>query len=432
MAVLFAATSARAAEPANPAASLVHYAAELAIDIDAGAIEGTVVVTAVGRGGAVSSITLDCGELTIAAASLGGRPLRVTTAEHRVTLALPQPLRAGEKAHIAVRYHGQPRRGLRFFKAEQQAYTAFSTSQWMPVDDAPDQKATLALKLSVPSGSSAVASGELVARRPSRGATLFEWRQRTPLPTYVFGFAVGRFLTVGETHRGIRLDYASDSCSEAELRRIFAETKGMLEFFEDRAGVRYPGSRYSQVLAAGRVEQEVGSFTLLSESYGPRVLADPQDVWLMAHELAHQWWGNGVTCRDWNHFWLNEGLATFLASAYKEQRFGRDVYQREVDEWRGRYERVRQQGQDKPLVFPDWTNPTANDRALVYQKGAYVVHLLREHLGEARFWAGLRAYTRAFMGRSVTTLEFQRAMEQASGADLREFFERWVYGIRGE
>jgi aminopeptidase N len=175
------------------------------------------------------------------------------------------------------------------------------------------------------------------------------------------------------------------------------------------------------------VEQEVGSFALLSESYGPRVLADQQDVWLMAHELAHQWWGNGVTCRDWNHFWLNEGLATFLASAYKEHRFGRDVYLREVEEWRARYERVREQGQDKPLVFPDWTSPTANDRTLVYQKGAYVAHLLREHLGEARFWSGLRHYTRAFMGRSVTTPEFQHAMEQGSGADLREFFERWVY-----
>ena len=432
LAALLTATSGSASQQTNPGAALVHYDALLALDIEQGGISGTVVVTAVGRGDGASSVTLDCGELTIDSASLGGRPLRVATADHRVTLALPERLRAGATARVAIRYHGQPRRGLRFFKEVQQAYTVFSTSQWLPVDDAPDQKASLTLKLSVPTGSNAVASGELVARRSLRGATLFEWRQRTPLPTYVFGFAVGRFQSVAETDRGVRLDYLSDACSEAELRRIFAETKGMLEFFEDRAGVRYPGTRYSQVLAAGRVEQEVGSFTLLSESYGPRVLADPQDVWLMAHELAHQWWGNGVTCRDWNHFWLNEGIATFLASAYKEHRFGRDVYVREVDEWRTRYQRVREQGQDKPLVFPDWTNPTANDRTLVYQKGAYVMHLLREHMGEARFWRGLRHYTRAFMGRSVTTPDFQRAMEQGSGADLRDFFERWVYGIRSE
>src|SRR6185436_17994782 len=145
---------------------------------------------------------LDCGELTIDSASLSGRPLRVATADHRDTLALPERLRAGATARVAIRYHGQPRRGLRFFKEVQQAYTVFSTSQWLPVDDAPDQKASLTLKLSVPTGSNAVASGELVARRSLRGATLFEWRQRTPLPTYVFGFAVGRFQSVAETDRG--------------------------------------------------------------------------------------------------------------------------------------------------------------------------------------------------------------------------------------
>jgi aminopeptidase N len=108
------------------------------------------------------------------------------------------------------------------------------------------------------------------------------------------------------------------------------------------------------------------------------VLADPHDVWLEAHEFAHQWWGNGVTCRDWNHFWLNEGLATFMADAYKEHRLGPAAYQTEIEVSGARYERVRAAGHDRTLVFPDWSHPSAEDRVLVDHKGADVLHLLRE------------------------------------------------------
>jgi aminopeptidase N len=134
-----------------------------------------------------------------------------------------------------------------------------------------------------------------------------------------------------------------------------------------------------------------------------------------------------VTCVNWNHFWLNEGVATFMAAAYKEHRFGREEYLREIEGNRLNYERVRDAGKDKSLVFPNWSNPTAEDRTLVYDKGAYVLHLLREELGERAFWDGLRRYTRNYFGKSVTTADFQATMERASGKNLQQFFSRWVY-----
>ena len=145
------------------------------------------------------------------------------------------------------------------------------------------------------------------------------------------------------------------------------------------------------------------------------------------HEAAHQWWGNMVTCHAWTEFWLNEGFATFMAAAYREQRFGRDVYVKDVASMKARYEQVRERGNDRPLVFSSWDRPTADDRTLVYQKGAYVLHELRELVGDAAFWAGIRRYTTEHFGKSVTTADFQTAMEQASGMDLRAFFDRWVY-----
>jgi len=182
-----------------------------------------------------------------------------------------------------------------------------------------------------------------------------------------------------------------------------------------------------QVLPTGSADQEMSSFTVLNDRYGKEVLKNEQELWLSAHEFAHQWWGNMVTCRDWNHFWLNEGIATFMAAAYMEHRFGRQVYMREIDSYRTKYEKIRDAGKDKSLVFPDWLHPTREDRSLVYDKGAYVMHLLREEMGERAFWKGLRIFTRRFFGKSVVTSDFEAAMEEANGKSLDKFFAKWVY-----
>src|SRR6185369_5315567 len=110
------------------------------------------------------------------------------------------------------------------------------------------------------------------------------------------------------------------------LRRLFRDSSDMMAFFQARAGVPYPGTSYTQALVARTVGQEMSGLSILSDDYGRAVLADDHEISLIAHELAHQWWGNGVTCAGFTHFWLNEGFATFMAAAYLEQRFGRDAY----------------------------------------------------------------------------------------------------------
>jgi aminopeptidase N len=120
-------------------------------------------------------------------------------------------------------------------------------------------------------------------------------------------------------------------------------------------------------------------------------------------------------------------MATFMAAAFKEQQLGREAYMVTVSAWRERLTQLRAAGHDKPLVFPDWDRPTADDRAVVYQKGALVLHELRGTLGDAVFWKALRAYTREYFGRSVTTADFQAAIEEASGRHLEAFFDEWVY-----
>ena len=254
-----------------------------------------------------------------------------------------------------------------------------------------------------------------------------DWEQKRPVPTYTFGFAAGAFSAVTDRVGGTTLRFLGQGFTESEMRRVFSETAQMMSFFEQRSGQPYPGDTYTQSLVARTAGQEMTGLSIVSEEYGRAVLADPSAIGLIAHELAHQWWGNMVTCHAWTEFWLNEGFATYMAAAYREQRFGRETYLKDIASMKERYEQVRARGNDRPLVFPNWDRPTADDRTLVYQKGGYALHELRELIGDEAFWAGIRRYTAEHFGKSVTSADVRAAMERASGKDLRAFFDRWVY-----
>lgn len=396
---------------AHGSTDVIDYSATLEPDLVGKSVIGTVSIRFLSG---EKVVEFDCGELIVDSVLENGRPVQFSVNDHKLKVSLADGQRGRDnQRQIQIRYHGSPRRRIRFFPDRQQVYTVFSTSQWMVCNDDPADKATFRLQLVLPSTLTVVGNGELVSQRElPNNKRLTEWRQRSPIPTYIFGFAAGPFKVVKEKHKGVELQYLATNYSEPEIHRIFRATPDMLDFFEARAGVKYADKTYTQVLAAGGVEQEMSSFTALKESYGKELLDNEQDLWLAAHEFAHQWWGNMVTCRDWNHFWLNEGVATFMAAAYLEHRFGRAAYLREIESYRTSYEKVRAAGKDKSLIFPDWLHPTSEDRTLVYDKGAYVLHLLREEMGERAFWRGLQIFTRRHFGKSVVTSDFMAAMKK--------------------
>jgi len=148
---------------------------------------------------------------------------------------------------------------------------------------------------------------------------------------------------------------------------------------------------------------------------------------LIVHELIHSWWGNRITCRSWNDFWLNEGLTTFLQAAFKEVKWGRAAYQTEIANARRRYDDARRAGKERALSYDDWETPPDASGPITYSKGALIFELLRRRLGERAFWSGLRAYTLAGLKSGVTSQDLERAMETASGQDLKPLFDASVY-----
>jgi aminopeptidase N len=192
--------------------------------------------------------------------------------------------------------------------------------------------------------------------------------------------------------------------------------------------VPLPEGHYTQVLIDGDEAQEVSSYSVVGTNGMDPVLTYPHEDWLAAHELAHQWWGNLITCAEWRDLWMDEGLTTFMVAAWKEQRWGRADYDREMDHARRTLAKQIAADRDYPLSWPGAYPSLRNKRAIEYSKGALFFDTLRTTLGEHAFWAGIKRYTRKNAGRSVTAGDLEAAMEKASGQNLSALFTEWVWG----
>ena len=328
---------------------------------------------------------------------------------------------------LEIEYQGNPRGGLLFLPDENQAYTVFSTQRWMPANPRPSDRAKFTLSLIIPDSLTCVANGELKnTEKASDTQTKYIWELKEGAPAYVLGFVIGSFNTYQSKYKETTLNYYATDYSSEKLATIFQFTPDALAFFEGKSGIPYTPKAYHQFLM-GNHYQEMAGFAVLKKAYGDLVLKDKTEVGLIAHELAHQWWGNMITCNSWRHFWLNESFAVYLTAAFYEKQFGEEKYQELIQIYKGIYEKLLEKDTDKPLVFEKWSNPTADDRNIVYFKGAYVLHLLREKLGDETFWKGIKQYSQAYYGKSVVTKDFQKVMEEVSQKDLQEFFDEWMY-----
>lgn len=424
--LLLAATVGTAADAGEPAYDVTHFAVTLKPDFASKSIEGTTRVTVRGSGAGADRIQFSGNGLLLEEVEVNGRPATVTQSGPAISVNLNPRLRAGRTAKLRFRYRGRPRRGIVF--GEGTAYSNYFTCDWMVCDiDRPGDKATLRLDLVLPRGKTSVASGIRAGKTAAgRGLERHRWIQDRPYSAYLFGFAVGFDRRTATSHKGVELVAAGNLPPEDMALRL-ADTDRMLDFFREKAGLPFPHRRYVQVVVPGGEAQEKSSFSLLGRSILDRRLEDPKEDWLIAHELAHQYWGNLVTCESWTDFWLNEGITTFMVAAWKERRWGRAAYDREMELSRARVERVLEGGLNVPLTYGGEYPSLGARRAITYSKGALFMDALRSDLGEEPFWAGLKRFTREFAGKAATSRDFQRVYQESSGRDLSALFDEWVF-----
>jgi aminopeptidase N len=210
-------------------------------------------------------------------------------------------------------------------------------------------------------------------------------------------------------------------------KATFAKTADAYAFLRGAASIDPMNAHYTQVFLPGpSMGQEAAGMALMSQDdLGD--LADKDNVQLMAHELAHQWWGVTVGIRSWSDFWLNEGFAEFMSDAYIEKYQGRTAYDKQIAELRGRMKKLREEGLDRPLHWEKWKDVHEALGQIPYVKGALFLERLRTELGDEIFWRGIGLYTTRSARRLVDSRDFEQAMEMASGRDLKALFDEAVY-----
>lgn len=343
---------------------------------------------------------------------------------------------------LDIRYRTQPRRGL-YFIAPDDAYPLKETHAWtqgqdldarawFPCHTDPDDKASSEIVATVPAGMFALSNGELVARRDNGdGSATFHWRENVPHSAYLLSLVAGPFVELADKLDGLPVTYYVLPGREQDGWRALGRTPRMIRFFADRIGVAYPYEKYAQVCVSDFIfgGMENTSATTLTDMFMPdeRMLPDYVGDSLVAHELAHQWFGDLVTCREWSHGWLNEGFATYFEAIWLQHAAGEDAFR--WDLWQdaqaymvedsGRYRR--------PIVTRTYNEPIDVFDRHLYPKGAWVLHMLRSQLGDESWWRAIKHYVTKHRESTVLTYDLQRAIEEATGRNFDLFFEQWVF-----
>ncbi|MFO0618627.1 MAG: M1 family aminopeptidase [Polyangiaceae bacterium] len=438
-----------------------HIALDLTIRLAERDIAGSATIDVERVREDAKTLILDAVEMRIARVLVDGAPVSFDYDDRELSVPIPRastvdgrPARL--RARVTVEYSAKPRRGLYFLAPDEhvqsrptQAWTQFEDEDArfvFPCHDKPHIKQTTELRARVPAGLYCLSNGTLVERSDDGATSFFHYSQAEPHASYLVSIVVGDFaiLEAPEETR-VPVTYVVPKGREADGRRAFARTPDMIALFEKKTGVPFPYAKYAQVVVSDFIfggMENTGATTMFEHILlDERADLDSDMDGLVAHELAHQWFGDLVTCRDFSEAWLNEGFATFMELVWKEEgtephdRFaparphaGREEYEYALkgeldvyfDEDGARYRR--------PIVCRDFDQPIDLFDRHLYQKGAAVLAALRHKVGDDCFWRGVRAYLEAHAHGVVETRDLQRALEAASGLSLDATFDAYVYG----
>jgi len=388
-------------------------------------------------------IWFDSVGLTIQSVTVNKEAAKFESKDGRLTVPLASAAKAGQKFNVEIQYEGKPTKGLYFILPDKdypdrpkEIWTqgeSEDTRYYLPTYDYPNDRLTTETILTVPAAWITVANGKLMGVTDAgNGNKTWTWRENLPSSTYLITVVAGEFDELKETWRGMPVTYYAPKGRGDRLKVNYGRTPQMLEFFSKRLGVDYPWEKYAQSMVddfvAGGMENSSAT-TNTSTSLTHEKLAheyttgeDP----LISHELGHQWFGDMVTCKDWGNIWLNEGFATFMERLWVEHNFPKDQIEYELwSDARDWFENADLY--QKPIVRHDFDDSSEFD-GNAYNKGGWVLMMLRHEIGEEAFYAGLKHYLEVNRGRNVVTADLTRAIEEATHANVDHFFSQWIYG----
>jgi aminopeptidase N len=435
-----------------------HIALDLTLDLEAKGIFGHAKLTLSRVAKTETVLTLDAVAFEVAKVEIGPAGGRLAVASYsyddeklRIDVA-----RELERFEVVVTYRATPKRGLYFLAPDEHVRDrprqVWSQCQdedaraWFPCHDKPHVKQTSELRVNAPKGWFVLSNGTLIERHDDAAGVTFHWKQSEPHSSYLITLAAGEFAElVAPQPTDVPVTYLVPKGREDDGWRAFARTPEMIALFEKKTGVKYPWAKYAQIVVHDFIfgGMENTSATTMYEHIllDRRAAIDVDMDGIVAHELAHQWFGDYVTCRDWSEAWLNEGWATYMELVWKEegtnaagvplatpQSFGRDEYDYAIKGELDIYLAEDGSHYRRPIVCRDYDAPIELFDRHLYQKGGLVLHALRRAIGDEAFWGGVRSYLERHALGIVESRDFQRALEAASGRSLDRIFDLYVHG----
>ena len=417
---------------------------ELTVDFQKRRISGHCTLDIEPIRGGLGKVHIDACELEIESCTVDGT--KVEFEYDNAVLAVPLPDKSGSRS-VRVEYSATPREGLYFTapdaehpEKETQAWTHSEPEAarfWYPCHDHPSDKSPSEMIVRVPKGFRVISNGKLVSVKDEGESSVFHWKEETPHSSYLTSFVAGKFDQITQEVHGLKLHYNFPESKRADVLRYFGETPRIIEVLEDLTGMKYPYDKYDQTtvqdfMAGG---EENLNATTLSMNYYPEAGAEEDfqpmysNPWstavdLVAHEAAHQWYGDWVTCSDWCHAWINEAWATYLQSLYVERTRGADFMRWEMRAREAEYFEEDETEYRRPIVDREYVWPHDIFDHTTYRKGASMLHELRYMMGDDAFFRGTAEFLRRHARSCADTDDMRKAMEAVSGLQLEEFFEQ--------
>lgn len=364
-----------------------------------------------------------------------GNILEYTHENDALTIQLPAPAVLDQHSTYTVTYKGVPATGLKIGNNKYGDRTFFSDNwpnkgrNWLATIDHPYDKATCEFIITAPAHYQVISNGLKVEETNLvNGERLTHWKQSVPIATWLYVLGVAKFAVQYVDHfDGKSIEtwvYPQDR--DAGFYDFAIPTKSALEFYSDRIGpfsYEKLANIQSNSVSGG---MEAASAILYSEN---SVVGDRNERWrnVVIHEIAHQWFGNAVTEYDWDDVWLSEGFATYFTLLFIEHEYGRDAFIEGLASSKKRVDEFQRKNPEYRIVHDNLTDMSKVTSIQTYQKGSWILHMLRGVVGTDVFWKGIRSYYLKYKDVNATTDDFRREMEEASGLDLKDFFQQWLY-----
>jgi aminopeptidase N len=422
---------------------LQHSKISLRFDVEQKKVIGDVIHSLAILHDGTSRLAFDSVGLHIESVTLNKAPAKFETTASQLIVLLPTEAHSGAKFDVEIRYEGKPAKGMYFILPDKdypnrpnQIWTqgeSEDTRYYLPTYDYPNDRLTTETILTVPASWITVANGKLISViKSAHDLKTWTWREALPSSTYLITVVAGEFDEVKQTWHGLPVTYYAPKGRGDRLTPNYERTPAMMELFSKKLGVDYPWEKYSQTMVddfvAGGMENSSATTNTSNSLRSPKLIPEfPGDEDpLISHELAHQWFGDLVTCNDWGNIWLNEGFATFFEFLWTESHYPKD--QADYERWRAMQEWLAESSlYAKPIVRHDFDDSSEFDNN-AYGKGGLVLYMLRHQIGEDAFYRGLHHYLEVHRGKNVATADLIAAIQEANHINVQQFFDEWIYG----